>query len=184
MTNSFCSLSQQLHDGWQFQDARDGAWHAAQVPGCVHTDLHRHELIPDPFWGQNERKLQWIEECDWNYRLQFDVAPELLQRDQSNWSPMGWTHWQRLRSTASSWRTRPTCSWPTASMSKALCKRASTLWKFALPARCLTSASGSVFMTAWNRTTLLKVARTFAKSSAHLAGIGGHVSPHREFTKR
>jgi beta-mannosidase len=48
------------------------------VPGCVHRDLRRHELIPDPFWGTNEPTVQWIEERDWEYRATFDVPAELL----------------------------------------------------------------------------------------------------------
>jgi len=51
----------------------DGFWYPAQVPGCVHLDLFRNGLIPDPFWGANERHLQWIEERDWIYRIEFDL---------------------------------------------------------------------------------------------------------------
>lgn len=64
---------------WQFRDATQAApWRAATVPGCVHTDLRRHGLIPDPFWGTNELDLQWIEEHDWDYRASFTVPAELL----------------------------------------------------------------------------------------------------------
>jgi beta-mannosidase len=44
----------------------------------VHTDLRRHRLIPDPFWGTNELDLQWIEERDWEYRTAFTVPANLL----------------------------------------------------------------------------------------------------------
>jgi len=64
---------------WEFRDATQGGpWRAAQVPGCVHTDLRRHGLIPDPFYGTNELDLQWIEEHDWEYRTTFAVAATLL----------------------------------------------------------------------------------------------------------
>lgn len=46
------------------------------MPGCVHTDLLRHKLIPDPFHGTNELGLQWIEEADWEYRTSFTVPAE------------------------------------------------------------------------------------------------------------
>jgi len=36
-------------------------------------DPFRNGLIPDPFWGANERHLQWIEERDWIYRIEFDL---------------------------------------------------------------------------------------------------------------
>lgn len=64
---------------WQFREATArAAWHPAVVPGCVHTDLRALGLIPDPFWGDNEAGLQWIEERDWEYRTTFTVARELL----------------------------------------------------------------------------------------------------------
>src|SRR5258708_2917993 len=64
---------------WQFRDAtKQSPWRAATVPGCVHTDLLRHKLIPGPFWGTHELQVQWIEERDWEYRASFKVAAALL----------------------------------------------------------------------------------------------------------
>jgi beta-mannosidase len=68
--------------GWEFRDATAGGpWYPARVPGCVHTDLRRHRLIPDPFWGTNELELQWIEERDWEYRTAFTVPATLLAEE-------------------------------------------------------------------------------------------------------
>lgn len=59
---------------WRFRDATAGSrWHPAVVPGCVHRDLHRAGLIPDPFYGTNELDLQWIEQREWEYRAVFTV---------------------------------------------------------------------------------------------------------------
>ena len=67
---------------WQFRDATSGSpWRAAVVPGCVHRDLRRHGLIPDPFWGTNELAVQWIEKHDWEYRARFAVPPALLAEE-------------------------------------------------------------------------------------------------------
>ena len=67
---------------WHFRDAASPSpWRSAQVPGCVHTDLRRHKLIPDPFWGTNELELQWIEERDWEYRATFHVPTRLLDEE-------------------------------------------------------------------------------------------------------
>jgi beta-mannosidase len=67
---------------WRFRDATRGSpWRAAVVPGCVHRDLLRHRLIPDPFWGANELKLQWIEERDWEYRASFTAPVSLLAEE-------------------------------------------------------------------------------------------------------
>jgi beta-mannosidase len=45
----------------------------ATVPGCVHTDLLRAGVIPDPLVGMNERETLWIGECDWVYERPFEV---------------------------------------------------------------------------------------------------------------
>ncbi|MBI2512265.1 MAG: glycoside hydrolase family 2 protein [Opitutae bacterium] len=67
---------------WRFRDATArGPWRETIVPGCVHTDLRRHELIPDPFWGTNELDLQWIEEHDWEYTTKLDVPEEFLREE-------------------------------------------------------------------------------------------------------
>ena len=71
-----------LHDGWKFREVGKDEWHAATVPGCVHTDLLKNRLIEDPFYRDNEKKLQWIGKTDWEYRTTFRVAPELLARRQ------------------------------------------------------------------------------------------------------
>ena len=37
---------------WEFE--YNDQWYSAKVPGCIHTDLMAHGLIPDPFYGTNE----------------------------------------------------------------------------------------------------------------------------------
>ncbi len=75
-----------LDHGWQFRQITAGAgqgengWLPATVPGDVHLDLLANKKIPDPFYRDNESKLQWIENESWEYRLNFEVAPALLAR--------------------------------------------------------------------------------------------------------
>ncbi|HWU70208.1 MAG TPA: glycoside hydrolase family 2 protein, partial [Pseudoxanthomonas sp.] len=58
----------------QIKAHRDAAdWHAATVPGSVHTDLFANKLIPDPYVGAPEAGLQWIGLADWEYEGRFDV---------------------------------------------------------------------------------------------------------------
>jgi len=71
-----------LDTKWEFRalsgtdraDVKD--WHPAQVPGVVQTDLLRNGLIPDPFYQDNDTRLQWIGLADWEYRttIQADAA--------------------------------------------------------------------------------------------------------------
>src|SRR5450432_3272317 len=57
-------------------------WMPAVVPGCVHTDLLRAKKIPDPFYGTNEKDLQWIERTDWEYRTSFAADDALLAHER------------------------------------------------------------------------------------------------------
>jgi beta-mannosidase len=54
----------------------------ARVPGCVHTDLIRAGLVPDPLVGMNEREVQWIGETDWEYRARFEADAALLAHER------------------------------------------------------------------------------------------------------
>jgi beta-mannosidase len=71
----------ELSRDWRFREAAGQEWHPASVPGTVHTDLLRNNLIPDPFFGTNEQGLQWIGEKDWVYETAFDLPEELLGRE-------------------------------------------------------------------------------------------------------
>lgn len=46
---------------------------AAQVPGCVHLDLMEAKLIPDPFYGMNEKSVAWVSEQDWSWKTTFTI---------------------------------------------------------------------------------------------------------------
>ena len=70
-----------LDRGWQFRESNRDTWYPATVPGCVHTDLLNNKLIDDPFYRDNEQKLQWIGKTDWEYQTTFNVTPEILARD-------------------------------------------------------------------------------------------------------
>ncbi|MGD0681861.1 MAG: glycoside hydrolase family 2 protein [Terracidiphilus sp.] len=73
-----------LDHGWQFRQITAGAeqgengWLPATVPGDVHLDLLANKKITDPFFRDNEAKLQWIEQESWEYQLSFEVTPALL----------------------------------------------------------------------------------------------------------
>jgi beta-mannosidase len=70
-----------VQTGWQFREWGKDTWYSATVPGCVHTDLLNNKVIDDPFYRDNEKKQQWIGKTDWEYQTTFNVAPEILARD-------------------------------------------------------------------------------------------------------
>jgi beta-mannosidase len=63
---------------WSFREAGSDTWLPATVPGGVHTDLLAASAIPDPFVGDNEKRVMWVGERDWEYRRTFAVPPALL----------------------------------------------------------------------------------------------------------
>ncbi|MRN51435.1 beta-mannosidase [Paenibacillus monticola] len=61
---------------WKFRACGAEEWLAATVPGSVHTDLLKNEMIPQPFYGKNEHELQWIDKQDWEYSTVIHLEEE------------------------------------------------------------------------------------------------------------
>jgi beta-mannosidase len=73
---------QKMQLNWKFTQADREEWLEAKVPGCVHTDLIRHQIIEHPFYGTNEGKCQWVGETDWTYETEpFDLSEEQLNNE-------------------------------------------------------------------------------------------------------
>jgi beta-mannosidase len=70
-----------LNKGWEFRDQEKQEWLPATIPGTVHTDLYNNHIIPDPFYGCNEKDLQWIGQTDWVYRTSFDLDEKTLSAE-------------------------------------------------------------------------------------------------------
>jgi beta-mannosidase len=70
-----------LDSGWKFRQADKAEWYPAAIPGCVHTDLIANKLIDDPFYRDNEKRLQWIGKTDWDYQSIFKVSSDVLKRE-------------------------------------------------------------------------------------------------------
>ena len=70
-----------LNENWSFSQSGTDKWLPAEVPGTVHGDLLRHHLLPNPFYGTNEKEIQWVENEDWEYKTTFTVTAAQLQRD-------------------------------------------------------------------------------------------------------
>ena len=77
---NFQTISQPINQGWMFQQESSSNWMDAVVPGCVHLDLLNHNLIPEPFFGLNEKEIQWISNQGWVYRLIFDTEKEIYKK--------------------------------------------------------------------------------------------------------
>ncbi len=71
-----------LNGSWQVSQAGKDDWIPATVPGNVFTDLLAAGKIPDPFYRDNERALQWVGKSNWVYRRTFDVPADVLKNDR------------------------------------------------------------------------------------------------------
>ena len=70
-----------IDENWVLHVAENDTFFAVNIPSNVHSDLHQHQLIEDPFWENNELKLQWIEEENWIYSTKFQLTKEELSYD-------------------------------------------------------------------------------------------------------
>lgn len=66
---------------WTFKKVADSNWFSAKVPGTIHTDLFQNNLIHDPFFGANEKELQWIENENWFYKTDFQITKDELENN-------------------------------------------------------------------------------------------------------
>jgi beta-mannosidase len=73
---------QSLAGAWEFHQAGSEEWLPATVPGGVHTDLLTLGRIPDPFVGDNEKRVAWVAESDWVYRLKFVPSMEMITQEK------------------------------------------------------------------------------------------------------
>ena len=69
-----------IRSQWSFRQAHTDTWRPTAVPASIHTALLQAGQIEDPFYRDNEEKLQWIEQEDWEFECSFDVDPGTFQR--------------------------------------------------------------------------------------------------------
>ncbi|MFC1481378.1 glycoside hydrolase family 2 protein [Candidatus Neomarinimicrobiota bacterium] len=79
---SSCTASIDLNGSWQFKATDEEEWMEAEVPSTVWTDLLRVGRIEDPFYRDNELKVQWVEKKEWEYRRSFEVGEAFLENDR------------------------------------------------------------------------------------------------------
>ena len=68
-------------ENWTFNKQNEVKKHKATIPGTIHTDLFQNQLIPDPFFGANEKQLQWIENENWEYETKFTLTTKELKTE-------------------------------------------------------------------------------------------------------
>lgn len=71
-----------LNGTWQITQKGGKFLHVGAVPGDVLTSLLEAGKIDDPFYRENETKLQWVGESDWIYQRNFLVPEQLLEEEK------------------------------------------------------------------------------------------------------
>lgn len=71
---------QTIRGTWEFRQAHTGNWLPTTLPTSVHTALFKNGRIEDPYYRDNEEKLQWIEQEDWEFMGTFEADSMMLQR--------------------------------------------------------------------------------------------------------
>ena len=62
-----------LKANWTYKGTDSSVWRKTGCTSTIHTSLLNDKLIPDPFYRDNENKLQWIADQNWEYATHFDV---------------------------------------------------------------------------------------------------------------
>ncbi|CAG9978429.1 unnamed protein product [Clonostachys byssicola] len=74
MTTESSKTVTELKHGWKFRQtdqSADELLPVSRFPTNIHLDLMHHNIIPDPFVGTNEEKVQWVGEKSWTYETRF-----------------------------------------------------------------------------------------------------------------
>lgn len=72
-------LDQQVYfdNLWKLRKVGDTSWITdVRFPNTIHEILFEKNIIENPYYGNNEQKLKWIEESDWEAILEFDLLDE------------------------------------------------------------------------------------------------------------
>jgi beta-mannosidase len=80
---STCSSEIDLNGVWEFKATDEDKWLEARVPSTVWTDLMQTGRIDiDPYYRDNELKVQWVEKKEWEYRKDFEIDEDFLKHDK------------------------------------------------------------------------------------------------------
>jgi len=62
---------------WTMRQEGKGGTVPALIPGSTYTNLLAAKAIPDPFYGENNGKVQWVADKTWYFERDFQVPDDL-----------------------------------------------------------------------------------------------------------
>ncbi|MDD4316333.1 MAG: glycoside hydrolase family 2 protein [Clostridia bacterium] len=66
---------------WNMRQKGEEKVFPAKLPGTNYEALIANSIIPDVFFGTNEKDVKWVGEKDWEFSRQFDVDASLMAMD-------------------------------------------------------------------------------------------------------
>lgn len=75
-------LKKSLCGQWTLKDKKGEYKLPATVPGSNYLDLLNEGIIPDPFYGENEKEVYWVAQRDWVYEKSFTITADELAADK------------------------------------------------------------------------------------------------------
>jgi beta-mannosidase len=70
-----------LNYKWQVTSENGSIQFTTNIPNEVHLDLFKNKVIEHPFFGDNEKNIQWVAENNWIYEKEFDVDSSFLSNE-------------------------------------------------------------------------------------------------------
>ncbi|HBE80283.1 MAG TPA: glycoside hydrolase family 2, partial [Firmicutes bacterium] len=75
-------LEQSLNGTWKMKKTVEDEWLDGCVPGSVLHDLLKQGKIADPFYRDNQGQAMEIAVYDYEYKKEFELAPEMFSCDR------------------------------------------------------------------------------------------------------
>jgi len=66
---------------WTLRQEGESRDYPALIPGSTYTNLLAAKAIPDPFFGENNGKVQWVAEKRWMFERSFEAPEDLHGQD-------------------------------------------------------------------------------------------------------
>ncbi|KAM6361433.1 beta-mannosidase isoform 4-T14 [Alca torda] len=73
-----------LRGSWRLGNGNGSVVLRGEVPGCVHTALHRQGLIQDPYYRFNDMMYRWISLDNWTYSRTFKTPFDVRKWQKVN----------------------------------------------------------------------------------------------------
>ena len=70
-----------LDKNWTFTQADSNHWLPCSIPGNCFTALFENHEIADPFFSDNESKVQWVSKKDWRFKTNFELDSSFVNQD-------------------------------------------------------------------------------------------------------